>query len=139
MIKMIKSYAEMLDHDNFLDRLEYLQCFGSVGFETFGSARYLNQALYTSYEWRQFRNRIILRDEGNDLALDGFPIHSRIIIHHINPLTPEDITNRASCIFDPNNVVCVSHKTHEAIHYGFKVESNELITRSPNDTKLWGG
>lgn len=136
---MLKSYNELLELNTFLDRLEYLQCFGFVGAKTFGSSRHLNQALYTSYEWRQFRNHIILRDHGNDLALDGFPINSRIIIHHINPLTVDDILNRSSCIFDPNNVICVSHKTHESIHYGFKTEINEPIVREPNDTKLWGG
>lgn len=109
-----------------------------VGSETFGYDRYLNQALYTSDEWRRFRRDIIVRDNGCDLGLEGFDIKSRLIVHHINPITLEQIEDRDSTIFDPNNVICVSHNTHEAIHYGDEsLLPQDPIVRFSGDTKLW--
>lgn len=135
---MTKTYLEMMSFRTFEERFEYLKLNGIVGDETFGSHRYLNQVLYQSPEWRRFRNEILIRDNGCDLAIDGREISSHALIHHINPLTIDDIRNRSPLIFDPNNVVVVSHMTHEAIHYG---DSN-LLTKDPiirrsNDQCPW--
>jgi hypothetical protein len=135
---MNRSYSEMLLFDNFQDRFEYLRLSGYVGNETFGRDRYLNQQLYSSLEWKNFRRRVIIRDEGCDLGIPGYEIHSRILIHHINPISIEDIWNRSSCIFDMDNVICVSHETHNAIHYGDgQYLSTVPIERRPGDTCPW--
>ena len=135
---MFKTYSELIRFSSFKDRFDYLKLNGSVGAETFGYDRYLNQALYRSYEWRNFRRDIIVRDRGCDLGIDGFDIKSRLIVHHINPITLEQIENRDPMIFDPNNVICVSHNTHEAIHYGDEsLLPKDPITRFSGDTKLW--
>lgn len=133
----MKSYSEMLLYSTYEERLKYLQIFGSVGEMTFGGSRMLNQTLYRSPEWKRFRDEIIIRDNGCDLAVEGMDIYSRILIHHINPLTIKDIQNRADCIFDPDNVVCVSHKTHEAIHYGLDTIHSSFTDRKAGDTTLW--
>lgn len=135
---MFKTYSELIRFSTFKDRFDYLKLNGSVGAETFGYDRYLNQALYRSYEWRKFRRDVIARDRGCDLGVDGFDIKSRLIVHHINPITLEQIENRDPMIFDPNNVICVSHNTHEAIHYGDEsLLPKDPITRFSGDTKLW--
>lgn len=137
---MIKTYSELIQLKTFEDRYRYLQLKGSVGYATFGSERHLNQTLYTSPEWKRFRREIIIRDDGCDLACEDRTIGGRILIHHINPITPKDIINRSSVIFDPENVVCVSHMTHEAIHYGDEsLLILQLIERTPNDTCPWKG
>ncbi len=135
---MFKTYSKLTQLLTFKDRFDYLKLNGSVGAETFGYDRYLNQALYRSYEWRKFRRDIIARDRGCDLGIDGFDIKSRLIVHHINPITLEQIENRDPVIFDPNNVICVSHNTHEAIHYGDEsLLPKDPIMRFSGDTKLW--
>ena len=135
---MSKTYSELITFDTFQERFEYLRIRGFVGKETFGRDRYLNQTLYRSKEWRQFRNRVIIRDNGCDLGIDGRDIFDHVIIHHINPIGLEDIVNRAPCVFDMNNVICVSHDTHNAIHYG---DGQYLSTipqeRKPGDTCPW--
>lgn len=135
---IIKSYSKMLTFPTLEERFRYLELKGSVGKDTFGYDRYLNQILYHSGEWKSFRNDIIIRDNGCDLACEGHEIHKRILVHHINPITVEDVLNRNPKVFDPENVVCVSHMTHNAIHYG---DENLLITapveRSQNDTCPW--
>lgn len=132
------SYRELIQLKSFEERFEYLKLHGQVGRETFGFDRYLNQQFYRSKEWRQFRSLIITREEGLDLGLVGFPILGSPIVHHLNPLTPEDVENSTDVLFDPNNVILVSHNTHEAIHYG---DANLLpkapIERRPNDTIPW--
>lgn len=135
---MIKTYSEMILLPTFLERFKYLQIGGMVGAETFGFDRYLNQSLYRTAEWKRFRNEIIVRDNGCDLGCDDRAIYGKILVHHINPLTVEDIINRHSCVFDPDNVICVSLNTHNAIHYG----DEELlmlgpIERTKNDTCPW--
>lgn len=134
----IKTYSELITLPTFEERFEYLQLKGIVGQETFGFDRYLNQILYNSKEWKHLRNEIIVRDNGCDLALEGFDIHGRILIHHINPIIIEDVIKRRETIFDPENLVCVTHNTHNAIHYGDK---SLLITgpvdRRANDTCPW--
>ena len=136
---MSKSYKELLTIDNFFDRFNYLKIGGSVGQETFGSNRYLNQLLYKSKEWRKVRRDIIIRDMGNDLATIGREIIGPIIVHHINPITVDDILNLHDCVFDENNLICSSDLTHKAIHYGDEniLKNIELIIRKPNDTVPW--
>lgn len=132
------TYSEMKVFDSFLDRFRYLKLNGSIGYETFGFNRYLNQRFYKSAQWRRFRNEIILRDNGCDLAHPDFSIGGIILIHHLNPIAKEDIISHADSLMDPENVVCVSLNTHNAIHYG---DESLLITapiiRRPNDTCPW--
>lgn len=134
-----RSYLELIELSSYEERLKYLMLNGSVGEETFGNSRYLNQALYHSIEWRDFRNEIIVRDMGCDLAIEGLYIPSRAIVHHINPITIDDVINRAPCVFDRNNVILVSKRTHDIIHYASALDtiSLEFATRRPGDTKLW--
>lgn len=138
ILMRIKTYSELITFSTFEDRFEYLQLKGIVGQETFGFDRYLNQILYNSKEWKHLRNEIIVRDNGCDLALEGFEIHGRILIHHINPITIDDVIKRRGIVFDPENLICVTHNTHNAIHYGDK---SLLITgpieRRENDTCPW--
>ena len=134
----IKTYSELSAITIFIERFRYLQLKGSIGIETFGFDRYLNQALYHSSDWHSLRNQIIIRDDGCDLGCSDRPIAGRIIIHHINPITMDDILARAANVFDPENLVCVSIDTHNAIHYGDESMLFTGITeRSPNDTILW--
>lgn len=135
---MIRRYSKLITMDNFLDRFEYLKLGGVVGKSTFGSNRYLNQILYRSYDWKKFRREIILRDDGCDLADPDREIDGIIIVHHINPITIDDVKNRRHCVFDPENVVCVSHTTHEAIHYGDDtLLMKGPVVRRPGDTIPW--
>jgi hypothetical protein len=135
---ILKTYSELSKLKTFEDRFQYLRLDGIVGEETFGFDRYLNQILYQSKEWKRCRRDIIIRDEGCDLGCEGFEIHGRILIHHINPITVDDIVNRNPKVFDPENLILTSHNTHQAIHYG---DENLLIKapieRSKNDTCLW--
>ena len=138
MSMMTKSYLEMIQLPTFEERYEYLKLGGLVGEETFGYDRYLNQVLYRSSEWKRFRRDIILRDNGCDLACDGYDIIGKILIHHINPITIDDIMNRSSCLFDPNNVISTSLNTHNAIHYGdAELLMTGPIERTKNDTCPW--
>lgn len=134
----IKTYSELITIPTFEERFEYLQLKGSVGKDTFGYDRHLNQVLYRSPEWKRLRNQIIIRDCGCDLACEGYDIHSKVLIHHLNPITVEDVLARSRKVFDPDNLVCVSHNTHNAIHYG---DVDLLVTgpiiRTKNDTCPW--
>lgn len=134
----IRTYSELITILTFEERFEYLQLKGSVGKDTFGYDRYLNQVLYRSPEWKRLRNQIIIRDSGCDLACDGYDIYDKVLIHHLNPITVEDVLTRSRKVFDPDNLVCVSHSTHNAIHYG---DVNLLVTgpiiRTKNDTCPW--
>ena len=134
----IKTYSELIEIPTFLERYRYLRIGGAVGKETFGYDRYLNQILYKSDKWKRFRREIIVRDNGNDLACDGFQIFGKILIHHINPITVEDVLHRDPRIFAPENVISTTLNTHNAIHYGD--ESLLMIApveRSKNDTCPW--
>ena len=134
----IRSYSELIRIPTFKERYEYLRLFGKVGKETFGYDRYLNQVLYTSDEWRRFRRDIIIRDNGCDLGCEGYELQSIIIVHHINPITVEDVLNRSHMVFDPDNVISVSHNTHQAIHYGDESLLPLLpVERSRYDTCPW--
>lgn len=134
----IKSYSEMCSFSTFIERFNYLKLNGKVGIETFGFDRYLNQVLYCSQEWKRFRRQVIIRDNGCIFGLDGYDINGRLIVHHINPITLEQIEQRDPMIFSMENVVCVTHKVHEAIHYGDEsLIPTDPIIRKPNDTCLW--
>lgn len=135
---MYRCYSELILLPTFKERYNYLQLGGTVGKETFGYDRYLNQILYTSVEWRNFRRQIIIRDNGCDLGCDGFELFSRILVHHINPITAEDVLNRSLIVFDPENVITTSHNTHQAIHYGDETLLHLLpVERIRYDTCPW--
>lgn len=135
----MKTYSSLVKIDDFLKRYEYLKIGGSVAEETFGPARRLNQEFYKSEQWRRTRNQVIVRDNGCDLGVDGFDIHGRIYIHHIEPITIDDILYRTSRLTDPDNLICVSMKTHGAIHYGdfTLLPYIDLVERRPGDTCPW--
>lgn len=134
----LKSYRNLILLSTFEERYEYLKIQGVVGESLFGFDRYMNQEFYTSREWRQFRNRIIARDEGCDLGLRDFPIGGQVIIHHINPLVIADFENSSDALFDPDNVICVSYNTHQAIHFGDEtLLPSGPLERRPFDTCPW--
>lgn len=134
----MRTYTELCTLKTFEERYEYLKLGGAVGKETFGFDRYLNQALYQSPEWKQIRRKVILRDDGCDLGLRYYPIGYKIYIHHMNPITQVDILERSDILLNPEYLICVSHRTHNAIHYG---DSSLLpqapIERRPNDQVPW--
>lgn len=135
---MNRTYRECMQLPTFQERYRYLQIGGQVGKETFGFDRYLNQMLYRTPEWKRFRRDMIVRDNGCDLGCEGYEIYGNILIHHINPITVDDVINRNPCIFDPNNVICTSLNTHNAIHYGDEtLLITEPVVRKPNDTCPW--
>ena len=136
---MIRSYTELITLPTFVERFRYLKLGGQVGVETFGYDRYLNQILYRTAEWKRFRNEIIVRDNGCDLGCEGYDIvGQKILVHHINPISVEDVLQRDPKVFDPENVICTILNTHNAIHYGDEsLLVTEPIERKPNDTCLW--
>ncbi len=138
---MNRTYSELIQIPTFEERFEYLKVPGRVGKPTFGPQRYLNQRFYTSKEWKEFRDYIIIRDNGCDLALKGHDIFDRILIHHLNPISPDELIQKPMKAMNPETVVCVSHNTHEAIHFSDKtlLAKRELITRKPFDTCPWKG
>ena len=134
----IRRYSELKRLNSFKDRFEYLKLKGNVGEATFGFDRYLNQLLYTSDKWRRLRNQIIIRDNGCDLGIEGYDLHEGIIVHHMNPITIEDIKNVSDDIFNPEYLICTSLRTHNAIHYGDEKLLTQLpVERQPGDTCLW--
>lgn len=136
--KIIKTYSELITLPTFIERFRYLKLGGVIGEETFGFDRYLNQTLYASAEWKRFRRDIIIRDNGMDLALEGYDIAGKILVHHINPLTMKDVLRRDPKIFDPENVISTSLNTHNAIHYGDEsLLITEPIVRTKYDTCPW--
>jgi hypothetical protein len=135
---MRRTYSELRTFETFLERFRYLALRGVVGKTTFGFDRWINQGFYASREWKQTRNGIIVRDNGCDLGIDGYEIHSGLFIHHLNPITAEQIESGDPCIFDPENLITVTHNTHNAIHYGDeRLLPKPLVERRPGDTKLW--
>lgn len=137
-IAMSKNYSELITLPTFKERFDYLSIGGTVGEDTFGFDRYLNQSFYHSNEWRKFRREIVIRDEGLDLGLDGYPIKGQILIHHINPIDASDIVDFTRALLDPENVISCSKLTHNAIHYGsFELLPKDLIERTRNDTCPW--
>lgn len=135
---MIRTYSELCKFTTFKERFRYLSLKGTVAEETFGFDRYMNQRFYKSREWKRIREDIIVRDYGCDLGLYGYDIMGKIIVHHMNPIVPNDIYNLREYILDPEFLVCVSHNTHNAIHYGDEnLLFDEPIERKPNDTCPW--
>ena len=136
---MIRTYSELSHLRTFDERFEYLKLGGGVGHATFGFDRYLNQRFYSSREWHDVRNYVIVRDEGCDLGIPGHEIYVELLIHHINPMTPEDIAHGEQWILDPEFLITTMHTTHNAIHYGNRrsLIPRTVIERTPQDTKLW--
>ena len=135
-----KSYSDLITLPTFEERFRYLKIGGAIGKETFGFDRYLNQAFYSTFEWKNFRRDMIVRDLGCDLGISDRPIGGVIILHHINPISIADIRQRnIEIILNPENVICVSHNTHNAIHYGDEsiLTPTSLVERRPNDTCPW--
>lgn len=134
----MKSYTDLILLPTFKERFEYLKLSGSVGEDTFGFDRYLNQKFYRTSEWRKVRDAVIIRDNGCDLGVEGYEIYDRIVIHHINPITAKDIEKHADWIIDPNQLICTSFKTHNAIHYGnIDLVDKQPTIRELNDTCPW--
>lgn len=138
VMKMIRTYAELSTLKTFRERYEYLRLDGTVGEETFGFDRYLNQIFYKSKEWEQVRNKVIIRDNGCDLGIDGYEIRGKILIHHMNPITSADVVKRSDILLNPDYLITTVLSTHNAIHYG---DDSLLITmptaRARNDTCPW--
>lgn len=134
---MMRTYDELIKLKTFKERYEYLKLDSRVGAETFGYDRYLNQALYQSQKWRQTRSGIIIRDNGCDLGLDDYEILDRIIVHHMNPITIEDIENEDPKVFDPRFLISTSPYSHNGIHYGEAKREFELKERTKNDMCPW--
>lgn len=138
MTTNIKTYSELLSLSDFMSRYTYLKLVGRVGEETFGYERYLNQYLYHTSRWRKIRDEVIVRDNGCDLGCQGYDIFDRVIIHHMNPITPEQIENDDDVMYDPEFLICTSPGTHRAIHYGIKgVMTDTFKERSLYDTCPW--
>lgn len=135
---MIRSYTELRRLDTFEERFRYLSLKGEVGRSTFGFDRYINQAFYTSREWRQLRHHIIARDSGCDLGIEGYEIHTQLLIHHMNPIGPADIIHRDPDLLDPNYLITTTKQTHNAIHFGDeRLLRRPPVERRPGDTRLW--
>ena len=135
---MIRTYSELIRLTTFNERFRYLQLKGHVGMETFGIDRYINQRFYKSVEWKRVRDFVIVRDNGYDLGIDGHKIHGRIIIHHMNPMSMNDIKYSMDSLLEPEFLITTIHSTHNAIHYGDeKLLVIGPIERSRNDTCPW--
>lgn len=138
MTTRIRSYSELRSIETLEDRFKYLALRGSVGQATFGFDRYINQQFYVSKQWRDVRNQVIVRDNGCDLGVEGYDIHERITIHHLNPMTPDNIIQGDMSILDPEFLITTTLPTHNAIHYGDERQlPRSFSERRPGDTKLW--
>lgn len=134
----VRSYRELRRLETFEERWRYLALRGQVGDATFGFDRWINQKFYTSREWRQVRHHVIARDDGCDLAVPGYEINSRLVIHHMNPMMIDDIVHFDGSILDPEYLITTTHSTHNAIHYGDeKLLPRPFVARQRGDTKLW--
>ena len=137
-VKKMKTYEHLIKLPTFEDRFDYLKLDGKIGEDTFGFDRYVNQRFYKSVEWKNIRNYIIVRDMGCDLAIENREIQGRVLIHHMNPISVTDITNRTDILLNPNYLICVSKRTHNAIHYSDKsILFTGFIERKPGDTCPW--
>lgn len=134
-----RTYTELSKLKTFDERFKYLLLHGKIGIESFGYDRYLNQIFYKSPQWKKLRDQIILRDNGSDLGLMDYPILGRVIIHHLNPISVDDVLDGNPDVFNPEYLICVSHKTHNAIHYGIDdyIKEYKIVERRPNDTIPW--
>lgn len=135
---MIKTYSELRQIQSFEERFEYLKLNGSVGQPTFAHERWMNQQFYTSRQWKEVRQLVIARDEACDMGFPGYEIYDRVIVHHMNPMVPDDIQHSDGDILNPEYLICVTHDTHNAIHYGDKsLLTKTFVERRPGDTRLW--
>jgi len=133
-----RTYSELLRISNFEERFEYLALRGVVGDSTFGFDRYMNQKFYRSAQWRHIRDQVIVRDMGCDLGVAGFQIHAKLYIHHLNPMTAEDLKEGEESVLDPEYLISTTLRTHNAIHYGdSNLLSKPFVERRRGDTKLW--
>lgn len=138
LITMIRTFSELRRLETFKERYHYLALKGTVGHSTFGFDRYLNQRFYSSVQWKQLRQHIIARDNGCDLAMAGHDIFDRLMIHHMNPMEMDELTNGDDKILDPEFLITTTHRTHNAIHYGDeRLLPRPFVPRKPGDTKLW--
>ena len=136
--RIIRCYSELITLPTFEERFAYLQLNGQVGRDTFGFDRYLNQVFYRSQRWKRIRNEVIIRDNGCDLGVEGYDIHERIIIHHMNPITLADIESESEYLLNPEYLICTIHNTHNALHYGDEsLIIKAPVERRPNDTCPW--
>ena len=126
-MKMIRTFKELSRLPTFEERYAYLRLNGAVGIETFGFDRILNQKFYTSAEWKRIRDFVIVRDNGCDLGAEGHEIYGKILIHHMNPISLDDLASRSDVLLDPENLICTTHETHNAIHYG----DDSLLPKPP--------
>lgn len=134
----IRTYSELITLPTFEERFEYLRLDGEIGLQTFGFDRYMNQIFYQSYQWKRIRDEVIIRDNGCDLGIEGFEINKRIMIHHMNPISIDDIEKQSDFLLNPEFLICTSHNTHNAIHYGDeKLLITTPIERTKNDTCPW--
>lgn len=134
----IRCYSDLSSLKTFEERFEYLQLGGGVGRVTFGFDRYINQSFYNSREWKDVRRYVLIRDEGCDLGISGFEIHYQPLIHHVNPVRPDDLIHHEAWVLDPEYLVTTTHKTHNAIHFGTGNPEPKVVTeRTQGDTKLW--
>ena len=134
----VRTFSEMRRFDSFEDRFKYLKLDGSVGAATFGFDRYMNQKFYRSRAWKQIRDHVIIRDNGCDLGVEGYEIHERILIHHMNPMTSSDLIHGNEDVLNPDFLISVTHATHNAIHYGDTSLLRRVpVERTPGDTNLW--
>ena len=135
---MIRTYKELSAFRTFAERFRYLQLKGVVGLDTFGFDRILNQRFYRSQTWKTIRDRVIVRDNGCDLGIEDRAIYGKILIHHMNPISPEDVMQQSDILLNPEYLICVSHTTHNAIHYGDETLLMTVpVERSKNDTCPW--
>ena len=134
----IKRYSDLITLPTFEERFEYLRLDGSVGEQTFGFDRYINQIFYQSYEWKKVRDFVIIRDNGCDLGMDGYDIRGKILIHHMNPISVRDIETRSDLLLNPDYLISTTHITHNAIHYGNEsLLPKGPIERTKYDTCPW--
>ena len=135
---MTRTYDEVIQLPTFEERFAYLKCSGQIGFETFGPYRYLVERFYLSDEWRRIRDFVIIRDDACDLATPGFQIYDKVLIHHINPITIDDVVNHTDRLINPQFLICTTHETHNALHYSNEeLLQRNPIERKPGDTCLW--
>lgn len=135
---MIRTYSELIRLHTFEERYRYLRLGGAVGKETFGFDRYLNQQFYHTDEWKSIRNYVIIRDNGCDLGIEGREIQDRILVHHMNPITKDDILERSEILLNPEYLICTVKNTHDAIHYGDEgLLVKAVVARTRNDTCPW--
>lgn len=135
---MTLTYSELAKRSDLISRFRYAKLDGAVGVATFGYDRYLNQKFYASHEWKRVRDQVIIRDNGCDLGVDGFGIHDKILVHHMNPIQIQDLKDFNEDILNPEYLICVSTRTHNAIHFSDESQLPRVfVERKPGDTKLW--